>query len=44
MLDDAQKINANLLLNVGPKGDGSFPREDIEVLREVGNIIPKKIN
>lgn len=39
LLDDAGKMNANLLLNVGPKGDGSFPEEDIEVLREVGRIL-----
>jgi alpha-L-fucosidase len=44
MLDDAQRINANLLLNVGPKGDGSFPKEDIKALSEVGNILQKKIN
>ncbi len=44
MLDDAQKINANLLLNVGPKGDGSFPKEYIEALREVGKILHEKLN
>ncbi len=36
MLSNAKKINANLLLNVGPKGDGSFPKEDILALKEVG--------
>jgi alpha-L-fucosidase len=36
MLDDAAAINANLLLNVGPKGDGSFPEEDIRALVEAG--------
>lgn len=40
MLSDAKNINANLLLNVGPKGDGSFPEEDIHSLLEAG----KKIN
>ena len=36
MLEDAQSIDANLLLNVGPKGDGSFPEEDIMALTEAG--------
>jgi len=36
MLRTAKNENANLLLNVGPKGDGSFPDEDIIVLEEVG--------
>lgn len=36
MLQDAQAIQANLLLNVGPKGDGSFPEEDIQSLTEAG--------
>jgi len=36
MLRTAKIENANLLLNVGPKGDGSFPGEDIIVLEEVG--------
>ena len=36
MLSDAQAMDANLLLNVGPRGDGSFPEEDIDVLTEVG--------
>lgn len=35
-LAKAQTIPANLLLNVGPKGDGSLPDEDIATLREVG--------
>ncbi|TFH26507.1 MAG: alpha-L-fucosidase precursor [Bacteroidia bacterium] len=37
MLTDAAAINANLLLNVGPKGDGSFPEEDIRALEEAGS-------
>jgi len=41
MLEDARAINANLLLNVGPKGDGSFPEEDIAVLSEAGARIPE---
>jgi alpha-L-fucosidase len=36
MLADAAAMNANLLLNVGPKGDGSFPEEDISALVEAG--------
>ena len=36
MLEDARAINANLLLNVGPKGDGSFPQEDIAAITEAG--------
>jgi alpha-L-fucosidase len=34
MLEGARANNANLLLNVGPKGDGSFPEEDISALEE----------
>lgn len=37
MLEDAALIDANLLLNVGPKGDGSFPEEDIQAITEAGN-------
>ena len=36
MLEDARANNANLLLNVGPKGDGSFPEEDIAAITEAG--------
>lgn len=36
LLAEAAAIDANLLLNVGPKPDGSFPAEDVETLREVG--------
>jgi alpha-L-fucosidase len=39
MLEDAKKANANLLLNVGPKGDGSFPEEDIKALKKVGKTL-----
>jgi len=42
LLDDAKKINANLLLNVGPKGDGSFPEEDITALKEAGKIVDER--
>lgn len=36
---DAQSVNANLLLNVGPLPDGSFPEEDINALRSAGKMI-----
>lgn len=43
--DTASKAGANLLLNVGPKADGSIPTCASEVLREMGNrISPHKIN
>jgi alpha-L-fucosidase len=35
-LDAAKAAGANLLLNIGPKPDGSFPQEDIDALLEVG--------
>jgi alpha-L-fucosidase len=39
MLEDAREMNANLLLNIGPKGDGSIPAEDIATLTEAGKIV-----
>ena len=39
MLSEAKAMDANLLLNVGPKGDGSFPEEDIRALTEAGSIL-----
>lgn len=39
MMQYARKENANLLLNVGPKGDGSFPVEDIKALSEAGKLL-----
>lgn len=44
LLDDARKANANLLLNVGPKGDGAFPEEDIIALKEAGKKLKNKTN
>ncbi|HHW49086.1 MAG TPA: alpha-L-fucosidase precursor [Clostridiaceae bacterium] len=35
----AAKYNANLLLNIGPLGDGSVHPHDVKVLREVGKYI-----
>lgn len=43
LLNDAGKSNANLLLNVGPKGDGSFPEEDIEALKAAGKLLAGEI-
>jgi alpha-L-fucosidase len=40
ILEDARTRGANLLLNTGPKGDGSIPEEDVITLREAG----KKLN
>jgi len=42
MVHDANKANANLLLNIGPKGDGSIPEEDIIALREAGKRLTEK--
>ncbi len=38
-LNAAKEKGANLLLNIGPKPDGSFPQEDIDALLEVGKIL-----
>ncbi len=35
-LVDIVSKNGNLLLNVGPKGDGSIPDKDLEILEEIG--------
>jgi alpha-L-fucosidase len=37
MLTETASKAGNLLLNVGPRGDGSLPRESVEILRKVGN-------
>jgi len=36
MLAEARAMNANLLLNIGPMGDGGIPEEDDATLRELG--------
>ena len=41
-LAEAAAIPANLLLNTGPKGDGSIPDEDVATLREVGRRLKDK--
>ncbi len=39
LLKEAEANQANLLLNVGPRGDGSFPEEDIRALTRAGNML-----
>lgn len=36
-LCDVVSKNGSLLLNVGPKGDGSFAKEDLDILKDIGN-------
>lgn len=36
LLDYCAKVNANLLLNIGPRPDGSILEENVRVLKEVG--------
>ena len=43
MLEDAKTMDANLLLNIGPEGDGSLPEEDMLTLEEVGRIIMSEV-
>lgn len=33
--------NGNMLLNIGPKGDGSIPKKDQEILKEIGTWMKK---
>ena len=33
--------NGNMLLNVGPKGDGSIPEKDVQILEEIGEWMQK---
>lgn len=35
-------FNGNLLLNIGPKADGTIPEKDASILREIGKWL--KIN
>jgi alpha-L-fucosidase len=39
LLEQAKEMDANLLLNVGPKGDGSFPEEDVAALLDAGMLL-----
>ena len=36
MLVDVVSKNGNLLLNIGPKGDGSIPKTDTQILLQIG--------
>ena len=36
LLEYCAKVNANLLLNIGPSPDGTILEENVQVLREVG--------
>ena len=42
MLDDAQAVDANLLLNIAPRGDGSLDPQDVATLREVGRRLRRR--
>lgn len=42
IVKDTWAQNANLLMNVGPLPDGSFPVEDIETLTKAGEILKKE--
>lgn len=42
IIKDTWAKNANLLMNVGPLPDGSFPQEDIKTLTEAGKILRKE--
>ena len=41
-LQYAAKYNANLLLNIGPRGDGSIDPQDVQTLKELGARIRKE--
>ena len=42
MLEKAQELGANLLLNTGPLPDGSIHPEDVRTLKEVGRLLRTK--
>lgn len=41
LLDYCAKVNANLLLNIGPRPDGTILEENVRVLKEVGRKLKK---
>ena len=42
IVKDTRAKDANLLMNIGPLPDGSFPEEDIKTLTEAGKILRKE--
>ena len=42
ILQQVDSLGANLLLNVGPLPDGSFPAEDVNTLQEVGRRLKER--
>jgi alpha-L-fucosidase len=40
-LQDINTKGGNLLLNIGPKGDGTIPEESVKILLEVGKMLKK---
>ncbi len=40
-LEEINSTGGNLLLNIGPKGDGSIPEESVKILLEVGKKLKK---
>lgn len=42
IVKDTWALNANLLMNVGPLPNGSFPKEDIQTLSKAGEILKKQ--
>lgn len=41
LLDICAKMNANLLLNIGPRPDGTILEENVETLKQVGEHLEK---
>ena len=41
LLDICAKMNANLLLNIGPRPDGTILEENVKTLKEVGEYLDK---
>ena len=41
-LEDINGKGGNLLLNIGPDGNGRVPEESIKILKEVGKILKAK--
>ena len=41
-LKDINDLGGNLLLNVGPDGNGDIPKESAKILLEVGKMLKKE--